>query len=336
MVIPQKLSKKEMNKKEKIFITGGSGFIGSNLIRHFYNIGFDVLNYDIKKPIDKLHADKWTQGDILDFDKLRDTIIRFNPDYIFHFAARTDLDENHNIEGYSSNIQGVENMVKIVNNLTSVKRTIYASSRMVCRIDYVPENYNDYCPPNLYGESKKIGEKIVKNNAIHNYIIVRPTSIWGPYFHVPYRTFFDTIKNGTFFLPKGHNPKKSFGFVLNSIYQLEKLLFCSKEFLNEDKTYYLTDYPPLKLKEWSDLISQKIKGKKTREVPTVFLKCIALIGDVFVKLGWKKAPLTTFRYNNMITNMVYNTSELEKICGELPYSLEEGIDITLEWINKKE
>lgn len=38
----------------------------------------------------------------------------------------------------------------------------------------------------------------------------------------------------------------------------------------------------------------------------------------------------------MITNMVYNTSELETICGELPYSLEEGVDITLEWINKKE
>lgn len=334
MVIQQKLSKKEMNNKQKIFITGGSGFIGSNLIRHFYNIGFDVLNYDIKEPIDKLHQDKWVKGDILDFNKLHDSVEKFNPDYVIHFAARTDLNENKNIIGYNSNIKGVENIVKIINNNKNIKKTIYASSRMVCRIDYIPNNYHDYWSPNLYGESKMIGEKIVRELAKHDYVIVRPTSIWGPFFHVPYRTFFDTIKKGTFFLPKGHNPKKSFGFVYNSVFQIEKILF--SEIINDEKTIYLTDYPPIELKTWSDLISNRINNNKTREIPVFILKFIASIGDIFSKLGWKSVPLTTFRYNNMITNMVYDTSELETICGELPYSLEEGVDITLEWINKKE
>lgn len=321
---------------QRILITGGSGFIGSNLVRFFHDKNYTVLNYDIKKPIDLLHFDKWVQGDILDFDYLKTVIKDYNPDYIFHFAARTDLDENKNLSGYEANIRGVENIVKIVNESQSIKKTIYASSRMVCRIDYVPKNYNDYCPPNLYGESKMMGEEIVRKNANHNYIIVRPTSIWGPFFHVPYRTFFDTIKKGTFFLPKGYNPKKSFGFVLNSVHQLEKLLFCSEEVLNEYKTYYLTDYPPLELKTWSDLITQKTKGKNTKEIPVFILKSIALVGDLLAKFGWKKVPLTSFRYNNIITNMVYDTSELEEICGELPYSLEEGVDITLEWINKKD
>lgn len=319
----------------KILITGGSGFIGTNLVRFFHNKNYEVLNYDIKKPIDELHINKWIEGDILDFEKLNSTAKSFNPDFIFHFAARTDLDENKNINGYSANIEGVENIVKIVNELKTVKRTIYASSRMVCRIDYIPKNYNDFCPPNLYGESKMIGEQIVNKSANHDYIIVRPTSIWGPFFHVPYRTFFDTIKNGTFFLPKGHNPKKSFGFVLNSIFQLEKLLLSSPETLNKDKTYYLTDYPPLELKTWSDLITKKTKGKTTREIPVFILKSIAKTGDLLSNLGWKSVPLTSFRYNNMITNMVYDTSDLEKICGKLPYTLEEGVDITLEWINEK-
>jgi GlcNAc-P-P-Und epimerase len=321
---------------QRILITGGSGFIGSNLVRFFYDKNYEVLNYDIKKPIDILHIDKWVEGDILDYNQLSTTIKKFNPDYIFHFAARTDLDENKDLNGYSTNIKGVENIVKIANELKTVKRTIYASSRMVCNIDYTPKDYNDYCPPNLYGESKMIGEGIVKKNAVHDYIIVRPTSIWGPFFHVPYRTFFDTIKNSTFFLPKGHNPKKSFGFVGNSVYQLEKLLFCSAQVLNSDKTYYLTDYPPLELKTWSDLITKKTKGKTTREIPVYILKSIAFLGDILAKLGWRQVPLTTFRYNNMITNMVYDTSEIEIICGKLPYSLENGVDITLEWINKKE
>ena len=29
---------------------------------------------------------------------------------------------------------------------------------MVCRIDYIPKDFDDYCAPNLYGESKVIGE----------------------------------------------------------------------------------------------------------------------------------------------------------------------------------
>ena len=318
---------------QKIFITGGSGFIGSNLIRHFNHIGFEVLNYDIKEPIDKLHHDKWLKGDILDFNSLKSAIEEFNPDFVFHFAARTDLDENNNLEGYNANIQGVENIVDIINNKKSIKKVIYASSRMVCRIDYVPINYQDYCPPNLYGKSKMIGEKIVREKANHDYVIVRPTSIWGPFFHIPYRTFFDTIKNGTFFLPKGKNPKKSFGFVYNSTFQIEKILFSNS--INDEKTIYLTDYPPVELKTWSDLISKKVNNKKTREIPVFILRFIALIGDIFSKLGWKSVPLTTFRYNNMITNMVYDTSELEAICGQLPFNLEEGVNITVDWMKNK-
>ena len=330
MEIQQKLLKKEMNKMEKIFITGGSGFIGSNLVRHFYNNGFEVLNYDIKKPIDQLHYDKWFQGDILDFNKLKDKIEEFNPAYVLHFAARTDLDENKQLKGYDANIKGVENIVKIINDNKSIKKVIYASSRMVCKIDYVPNNYSDYCPPNLYGESKMIGEKIVRELATHDFVIVRPTSIWGPFFHIPYRTFFDTIKKGTFFLPKGHNPKKSFGFVYNSIFQVEKILFSNS--INKEKTIYLTDYPPIELKTWSDLISKKINNKSTREIPVFVLKFIAKIGDIFSMLGWKNVPLTMFRYNNMITNMVYDTAELETICGKLPYSLTEGVNITVDWM----
>jgi nucleoside-diphosphate-sugar epimerase len=320
----------------KVLITGGSGFIGSNLVRYFHDNKHEVLNYDIKKPIDLFHYDKWIAGDILDFDKLNSVIQNFRPDYILHFAARTDLNENKKIAGYNTNIAGLEGLVNIINECKFVKRIIYASSRMVCKIDYIPEDYNDYCPPNLYGESKMMGEKFIKQNSNHDYVIVRPTSIWGPFFHVPYSTFFDTIKKGTFFLPKGHNPKKSFGFVYNSVYQIEKLLFCEIQKLNKDKTYYLTDYPPLELKTWADIISIKIKNKKTKEIPVFVLKTAAFIGDVLTKTFWKKFPLTSFRYKNMITNMVYNSEDLEKICGELPYSLEQGVDITFEWINNNE
>lgn len=314
----------------KILITGGSGFIGTNLVEYFSAKGHQILNYDIKKPKNKLFFQNWIQGDILDKNKLYSCINDFNPDYVVHLAARTDLDENNSLKGYAANIEGVENMVDIINNLSNIKRVIYASSRMVCKIDYIPKDFNDFCPPNLYGESKMIGEKFVKQFARHDFVVVRPTSIWGPHFEIPYRTFFDTVRKKMFFIPKNHNPQKSFGFVLNTIYQLEKMLFAPKENLQE--CYYLTDYPALELKEWANMISSGFNKGKIAEVPMTPLRIISKIGDFLYKIGWKNPPLTTFRLNNLITNMVYDTSDLQKLCGNLPYNLKDGVKITVAWM----
>lgn len=314
----------------RVLITGGSGFIGTNLVEYFLARNLAVINYDLKAPQNKEHLKYWIQGDILNKEDLTQVFKAHNPDYVVHLAARTDLEETQSLSGYSANIEGVRNVVDAVNETANIKRTIYASSRMVCKIDYVPKSFDDFCPPNLYGESKVQGEKIVKKEAKHDFVIVRPTSIWGPYFHIPYRTFFDTIQKKLFFLPKGHNPKKSFGFVYNSVYQIDKLLFEQDRKLN--RVYYLTDYPSLELTTWSNLISNKLHGTNVLEITPAILKCVSLTGDLLYKMGWKKVPLTTFRYNNLITNMEYNTEDLQSICGDLPYTLEEGVDITVSWI----
>lgn len=314
----------------KILITGGSGFIGSNLVEYLISNNHEILNYDVVEPRNKIYFKNWLKGDILNKKFLLSTFKEFKPEYVVHLAARTDLDENKSLLGYNANIEGVQNIVDIVNSMLGVKRTIYASSRMVCKIDYVPKSFDDYCPPNLYGESKVIGEKIIKKIANHDYVIVRPTSIWGPYFQIPYKTFFDTIRNKSFFIPKNCNPKKSFGFVHNTTYQLEKMLFEPKQ--NMEQNYYLTDYPALELKNWSDMITFEFHNKKTLEIPMLPLKIVAKIGDGFKFLGWKNPPLTTFRLQNLVANMVYDTNSLEKLCGKLPYTLLDGVKKTTNWM----
>lgn len=318
----------------KILVTGGSGFIGTNLVDYLCSKNHEVLNFDIKEPKNKAYLKNWTKGNILNKEVLLSAFKSFNPDYVIHLAARTDLDETKSLKGYASNIEGVENIVDIINTFPNIKRTIYASSRMVCRIDYVPTSFDDYCPPNLYGESKVIGEKIVNQKANHDFVIVRPTSIWGPYFEIPYRTFFDTVRKNLFFIPKNHNPKKSFGFVKNTIFQLEKILFEPKE--NLEQNYYLTDYPSLELKDWADMVSMEFNKKETLELPMFPLKIVAKTGDLLQKLGWRNPPLTTFRLNNLITHMVYNTTSLENLCGKLPYTLKEGVVVTTNWVKEND
>lgn len=317
----------------RIFVTGGSGFIGTNLIQSLIDRGDQVVNYDIKPPRNIDHNSVWRRGDILDPHTLIGTVNDFDPEYFIHLAARTDL-EGRNVVEYPANTDGVLNIINSLKTCASLKRVFFTSSRLVCRIGYLPRSQDDYCPDTYYGESKVIGENLVRENVLNipcTWTILRPTSIWGPWFDTPYKEFFLSILNSYYIHPKGQRIFKSFGYVGNSVYMIEKMLFCESSRIHA-KTLYLTDYPPLEVKKWADLIAAKSGKRLPAEVPLLFLRFFAALGDLLKHSGWKNPPLTRFRLNNLMTDMIYETSEVESICGQLPYSVEQGVELTLEWL----
>ena len=318
--------------KKRILVTGGSGFIGTNIIE-FYKNDYEVLNIDIVAPRNINQISYWKEIDILDKSSLKKIFISFKPDFVIHMAARTDL-EGRNLKDYNANIKGVENIICATNNTSSIKKIIFASSRLVCEIGYEPKDEFDYKPSTIYGESKIIGEKIVRASKIENatWIIVRPTSLWGPWFGAPYKNFFDIIQRKLYFHPKGDKIHKKFGFVLNCVYILNALL--KDDTLNK-KTVYLSDFKELEVKIWADMISNCFHNTKVKQIPYFVLKTFSVLGDMSKYLGVKNPPLTTFRLNNLITQMSYNTLDVQNIVKELPFTLEQGTNITYEWLIKK-
>lgn len=319
----------------RIIVTGGSGFIGTNLVEHFVVNGDQVINLDIRPPRNQAHGSYWEKIDLLDAAALRKSVHTFQPDIILHMGARTDLD-GKSISDYSVNTVGVSNLLGAIEGLATLHRVIFASSRLVCRIGYQPVDEFDYCPTTLYGESKVEGEKIVRGNAARipsPWVIVRPTSIWGPWFDVPYKTFFLAIAKGRYFHPKNYNMNKSFGYVGNTVYQLHKLMMASVEMV-DGKTFYLADYPPTNVKKMADLIQKTMGVKKVKTLSLGMLRSIAFVGDILKQAGWQQTPLTSFRLNNLLTEMVYALKSLEEIVGELPYSLESGIKETVAWMRE--
>jgi GlcNAc-P-P-Und epimerase len=296
----------------------------------------EVLNYDIEPPRNKTQNKFWIKGNLLDSEKLKSSVESFNPDYIVHSAARTDLNGS-TIDDYRVNTVGVSNLIDSLQFSKSLKRILFASSRLVCKIGYQPKSDTDYLPTTAYGESKVLGEKIVRDRAEDipcPWMIFRPTSIWGPWFDVPYKDFFMMILNGRYVHPSGRKIRKSFGYIGNSIYMIDNFLFCDTNFIHE-KTLYLTDYPELEVQDWANLIAKKSGNKPPREVPYFILKLVAFCGDIARSLGWKKPPLTSFRLDNLLTEMLHDTKEVKEICGELPYDLDTGVEKTLEWINNE-
>jgi len=315
----------------KYLVTGGSGFIGTNLIDYHLSRQDEIINFDTTSPRNAKHKGLHKAIDLLDKNALLAEINRFEPDYIYHLGARTDLD-GLNVGDYLSNTLGLQNLVDCCDHLHNLKRVIFASSRLVCEIGHIPKDYSDYCPTTSYGDSKVAGENLIKGSPPKKWewCIVRPTSIWGPWFSVPYRNFFNAVEKGLYFHPKNLEVRKSFGYVGNTVYQLERLMHAPREKVNL-KTFYLADYEPIEVMTFANQIAREFKVRKPISLPLFLLKVGAKIGDIFSFIGLP-SPLTSFRLNNLVTPMIYDLNDLKSVVGPLPYKTVEGIIQTVAWM----
>lgn len=324
---------------KRVLVTGGSGFIGTNVVEWFCNSGQNVLSIDIRKPQNRKHNKIFKKVDIMDILTLSQVFSDFSPTHVVHLAARTDLHEKRDIEGYSSNIKGVENMVHVIANQPSVERSIFTSTKLVCPTDYMPISDEDYCPNTLYGESKVVGERIVKASTTMGceWCIVRPTSIWGPWSylpHIPYGKFFVLIARGLYFHPGIVDPPKSFGYVGNIVFQIAKLLDAPNKI--DQKIFYLSDYDSYTIKSWVDKISTRLGTKRVRTIPEPMVHAFASVGDLMKLCGFKEPPFSSSRLRNMRANTSnVPLDPIMAVTGPLPYSLDQGVDETITWLREQ-
>lgn len=314
----------------RIIVTGGSGFIGTNMIQSLLDKEFEVLNIDVNTPPNIAHKRYWACVDINDFDNLNKTVDAFSPDYILHLAARTDL-KGKDMNDYSANIIGIQNILKVSKTISSLKKIVIASSMLVCKGGYIPNDQFDYFPNTLYGISKVETEKTVWNNKPDcDWAIIRPTSIWGPWFGIPYKKFFDMIMSKRYFHIGNKSCTKTYGYIGNAIYQIEKILF-SDTIDESNKVFYIGDYVPTNIEEWANEIAKELNFK-IMKIPYSFIWLAAILGN-FLKLFKINFPITSFRLHNMTTDNVVNLINTAKIAPALPYTRIEGIRNTLKWMN---
>ncbi len=314
----------------RVLVTGGSGFIGTNLVDAYLRSGVAVTSLDVAEPRNPAHRGVWVRSDVTRHDELRAGMAVARPTHVYHLAARTDLD-GASIEDYDTNVGGVANVIKILREAESpVVRTVFASSRLVCRIGYQPTSDDDYRPTTPYGESKVQTELLVRAATEVPWVMVRPTSIWGPWFGVPYRDFFMSIARGRYVHPAGRRIEKSFGFVGNTIWQLHRLMTApATDVLG--RTLYLGDAPPIEVHGLAKRISATMGRRPPRSVPLAALRVLARAGDLAERVHIR-APLTSFRLANLLTPMVFDLGALMRISGPLPFDEAAGVTATVEWM----
>ncbi len=313
----------------RLLVTGGSGFIGTNLVAHYIARGEPVVNLDVAPPRDPTHAACWRSCDVGDRGELVAAVAAADPTHVVHLAARTDL-TGGGADDYAVNTEGTQNLLAAVEGHGGVERLVVASSLLVCRNGYTPASDTDYCPTTAYGRSKQQMEELVRRWApACPWVIVRPTSIWGPWFATPYRDFFDHVLAGRYVHPGRTRVDKAFGFVGNTVVQIDALLDGGEA----SSTHYLADTPPYSIDELADAIAAAAGRRAPRRVPLAALRVAATVGDVAARLGvWSEPPLTRFRLENMLTSSAFPSAELDELTGPLPFSMPEGVGRTLGWL----
>ena len=316
----------------KILITGGSGFIGTNLVDYYRQKGWEVMNVDVREPKNKEARSCWTQCDITDLVALESVVQAFAPDYIVHLAARTDLD-GATVNDYQANTLGVENMLKVAAGVKELRKILITSSMLVCHTGYIPKDQHDYSPTTRYGESKVITEQTVwKNPPQCDWAILRPTSMWGPWFGVPYRNFFDTVKAGMYFHLGHRSCTKTYGYIENAVYQIDQLLTHPTPD-TANKVFYLGDRPAIFIEDWANEIAAEL-GRTIPRVPFWLMRCAAWTGDLLGLVGIH-FPMTSFRLRNMTTDNIIPLDNTYQIAPQPPVDRLTGVKRTLEWMKEK-
>ena len=198
----------------------------------------------------------------------------------------------------------------------SVQRVIWASSQLVNVPGYQPKNDQDYNPVGEYGKSKMIGEQIIRSSegGGKDWVIIRPTTVWGPGMSPHYLKLLLMIYRGMYF-HVGYKPlRKSYSYIENLVYQLGCLVTADKPLVH-GRTIYIADSEPIELRDWCNGFATHFK-KTIYTMPKPVAQLLAKAGDFAGKVGMQNVPFNSARLNNILTEYVFDTSQIEAICGK--------------------
>ena len=159
---------------ETIIVTGGLGFIGSNLINilknKYFIINIDKVSYasNFKNIDPSIKNYKFYKIDINNKIFIKNILRKYNPSIIFNLAAETHVDRS--IDGpqqfIESNILGVFNLLESIKNHKKKIKLIHISTDEVygdIKKNYKSKEEDAYNPSSPYSASKASGDLLIKS-----------------------------------------------------------------------------------------------------------------------------------------------------------------------------
>jgi len=315
---------------KKIFIAGGAGFIGHNIIKELASLGHEVAIYDsfatyfpetreayLKNLQIRLAQIKdktlVIRGDMRDADFLLKSIKDFRPEIIIHLAniPVASASNRFSREAMQINLDGTVNVLDAIRSVDFVKRLVYASSSYIYG-DFQHEPADEkhpLSPIEVYGATKAASEFLIRGIGKRfgiEYTIIRPSAVYGPTGSngaVSQLFIEGAILGKPLKLQNGGQSRIDFTFVTDTAHGFV-LAALSPKAANE--TFNITRGEGRSLKEFTEIIKKHIPDLRIIEEPQT---------EVIPNRG------------------SLDISKARSILGYEPkYSLEEGVKVYLEFV----
>jgi len=321
---------------KKVIVTGAGGFIGTQLCNKLLALGAQVTGIDLPGvQMTVQHPDFYSVA--CDFEETKEYLDQLlDSQFVFHLAARTDLD-GKSIDDYGVNFQGTEKLLNALASSRKLECFVFYSTQLVTGIfseERFVEETEPFFTQTLYGESKILAEQVVMRGCAEKkipWVIIRPTSVYGPGCKVPYRNFFLSIKRGQYFHIGRANNFVSMCYVGNLVDQTVYLAACPQA---NGRVFYGSDLFPYTMRQFASTAAE-ILGRKLPTIPGfVVIPAVYLLG--LLKLIGLNPPIYPRRLKNLQATYCYAIRGALEL-GFVPrIGLQQGMEETLNWFNEND
>ncbi len=323
--------------KEKLLVTGASGFIGSFIVEEALRRDYDVWAAVRKSSSRQFLSDPRIHFIELDLDSTEHLLQQLKDcsfSYVVHAAGVTKCLDKADFRRI--NTLGTQHLVEALLTLRMpLRRFVYISSLSIMGAIREEQPYREIlesdtpCPNTAYGESKLAAEQWLSTQELP-YVILRPTGVYGPR-ERDYFMMAKSIKAHTDFAVGYRQQDITFVYVTDVV----QAVFLAMEKGRTGRKYFLSDGEVYQSSTFSDLIRQELGNPWWIRItaPLWLLRIITFCGEWVGHLTGKVTALNNDKYN--IMRQRNWRCDIEPARQELGYEpqvkLPEGVRRSIQW-----
>ncbi len=307
----------------KILITGASGFIGSFIVEEALRRGFETWAGVRQSSSRRYLGDPRIHFIDLDFsseDRLAQALDGHDFDYVVHAAGVTKCLQASDF--MRVNYQGTVNLVNALLKVRMpMRRFVYLSSLSVFGAIREAQPYQEITehdtprPNTAYGRSKLKAEQYLDSigNAF-NYIVLRPTGVYGPR-EKDYYLMAKSIKQHVDFSVGFQRQDITFVYVKDVV----QAVFLALDHGMSGRKYFLSDGNVYQSTTFSDYLRQELGNPWWVRVkaPIWMLRVVTFFGEYVGRLTHRMTALNNDKFN--ILRQRNWRCDIEPACDELGY-----------------